>query len=60
MPAGIMLNRIMGGLDAVRFAAILGADAVFRTRELRDGEPRDLQPVEAESTLLRALGRTRG
>jgi len=34
MPAKFALNRIMGGQNAVRFAALLGVEKVMRRREL--------------------------
>lgn len=33
MPAKFTLNRIMGGQNAVRFAALLGVERVMRRRE---------------------------
>lgn len=48
-PPKFALNRFMGGNDAVRFAGLLGVDAVMRTREI-DPE-RDVEPTgTSEST----------
>jgi hypothetical protein len=49
-PPKFALNRFMGGNDAVRFAGLLGIDAVMRTREIdpeRDVEPKGTSETDS-------------